>query len=133
MIVLDASVVLKWLLPEKESEKALQYRDAHREGIEHIVVPTLLFYEVANVLRLQTEIHDEALHEIFEIFDQLGITVLHSTFTEFEETIRYARSKNISVYDATYIVLAKRLGCDFVTADTKLVLAADEETVRLLA
>jgi len=37
------------------------------------------------------------------------------------ETIHLSRLYKVSVYDASYVVLAKSLGADFITADEKLV------------
>ncbi len=42
MIVLDTSVVLKWLLPDEESVEAAYFLEQHRAGVEHVVAPSLL-------------------------------------------------------------------------------------------
>lgn len=133
MIVLDASVILKWLLPETESAVALRFRDEHRTGREQIVVPSLLYYEVANVLRYQSELKDQDLMDLFDILDDLGLTMIHLSFLELEDAMLYARQKQISVYDAAYIILARRMGCLFVTADERLARAVHESFVQPLA
>ena len=133
MVVLDASVILKWLLPEPESALALHFRDEHLKGREQIIVPALLHYEVANVLRHQSALTDRELTDLFDIIENLGLTVIHLSFLELEDAMVYARQKNISVYDAAYIVLARRMGCGFVTADEKLIRAVGESFVRPLA
>lgn len=51
MSVLDASVVLKWLVDEADSERALRLREEYSYGKEEIVVPDLVLYEIANSLR----------------------------------------------------------------------------------
>lgn len=54
MIVLDASVVLKWLLDDEAGgARAAGFREAHAAGAETIAVPDPLFYEIANVLTLK--------------------------------------------------------------------------------
>ena len=131
MVVLDASVILKWLLTEEGSDHALLLRDAHVKGEERIVVPSLLFYEVANVLRYN-EFPDEELLYIFEILKDLEFSLIHLSFSEFEEAMLYARSKKISVYDATYVILAKNLACELITADKHLVKAVNESFVKQL-
>jgi len=46
MIVLDASVALKWIFwDEAGGEGARHYRDRHVSGDEVIAVPDLFFYE----------------------------------------------------------------------------------------
>ena len=51
MIVLDASVVLKWIFDDEDGgEQATRLKDAHVAGHEIVAVPDLLFYEIGNVL-----------------------------------------------------------------------------------
>ncbi len=51
MIILDASVVVKWFLEEEYTDKALEIRERLRMGEEKVVVPDLLLYELANALK----------------------------------------------------------------------------------
>jgi predicted nucleic acid-binding protein len=120
MIVLDTSVVLKWLLPEEESAEAEALLARHRHGTEHIIAPTLLHYEVGNALRYKHVVSDADVSHLLRILEEIGLTTLHPSTSEMAETILYAREKDISVYDASYITLARRLGCLCVTADKKL-------------
>lgn len=132
MVILDASVILKWFVTEEGSDTALQFRDRHISGEERIIVPPLLFYEIANVLRYHEQLPDEELLILFEILKDLEISTIYPSFSEFEETMLYARSKKISVYDATYIVLARNIGCELITADQRLVRAVDESFMKSL-
>lgn len=132
MVILDASVILKWFMTEEESEIALGFRDRHAIGEEHVIVPSLLFYEVANVLRYNTSLPDEELINLFEILKDLELSAMNPSLPELEETMLYARQKNISVYDASYVILAKRLGCDLITADKRLADHINEPFVRVL-
>ena len=43
MSILDASVVLKWFIPEKDYEKADLIRSQYLRGMESIIVPDLVF------------------------------------------------------------------------------------------
>ena len=43
-----------------------------------------------------------------------------------------ARAKNLTVYDATYLELAKRTGASLATLDAKLAKAATAEGVQLI-
>ncbi|MBI3273622.1 MAG: type II toxin-antitoxin system VapC family toxin [Candidatus Colwellbacteria bacterium] len=132
MVVLDASVILKWLLPETGSENALRFRDQHISGEERIIVPSLVFYEIANVLRYHTKISDEELVSLFEIFNDLELIAINPAFSDMTDTMLYARHKNVSVYDAVYVVLAKRLDCSLVTADERLARMVNEPFVTIL-
>jgi len=51
MIVLDASVAVKWFSEEEYTEKALELRERIRVGKERVIVPDLLLYELANALK----------------------------------------------------------------------------------
>lgn len=56
MIVADASVILKWILPDEPNrEEALMLRQQHVEGEAPIATPDLLLYEVANVLPMKRD------------------------------------------------------------------------------
>jgi len=50
-MILDASVILKWFIEEKDTDKALKIRDDYVAGKIDIEIPDLLIYELANVLR----------------------------------------------------------------------------------
>ncbi len=43
-IVVDASVVVKWLAVERGFEKALKLRDTHLMGLARLVAPNLILY-----------------------------------------------------------------------------------------
>lgn len=132
MVVLDASVILQWLVVEEGSAKALHFHDAHVAGTEQIIVSFLLLYEIANALRYRKQLPDNEVATLFEILEHLEIPVFQQSFPEIEEAALYARQKNISVYDAVYVVLARRLGCDFITADKRLTISVAEPFVKIL-
>jgi len=50
--VVDASVAVKWLVTEKDTENALKVLDGYLAGRFELLAPTLIYYEVANALRL---------------------------------------------------------------------------------
>jgi len=53
LVVPDASVLLKWVLPEERephTAQAIAIRDAFIAGRIRLLVPALWFYEVGNVL-----------------------------------------------------------------------------------
>lgn len=132
MVVLDASVILKWLVSEEGSEAALRIRDSHVKGEELVIVPSLLFYEVANVLRYNDKLPDKELADLYEILRDLELSSIHPSLPELEEAMLYARVKEISVYDASYVVLAKKLGCNLITADVRLIRVVSEPFVMSL-
>jgi predicted nucleic acid-binding protein len=48
--VLDASVAVKWVLPEPDSAKALSIRDDYRIGTHELIAPDTLPVEVCHAL-----------------------------------------------------------------------------------
>lgn len=68
MSILDASVVLKWFIPEKDYEKADLIRSQYLRGMESIVVPDLILYEISNALRYHPEFTS---HEIKDVIKSL--------------------------------------------------------------
>jgi len=120
MIVLDASVVIKWFQEEPDASRALNFENAHIRGEENIVAPDLLFYEIANVLCYKNAVSTETAESALEVLSRIGIQTFTFLPIELKDVFRFARDYGVSVYDAIYVVLAQKLHCDFVTADKRL-------------
>lgn len=120
MIVLDASVVIKWLQEEADSEKARVFARKHIFGEDVIGVPDLLYYEVANVLRHKSGLSEEGGLAVMDILASMELQVFNCSLVELKQVYSLARKHNITVYDALYVHLAKQLHCLFITADRKL-------------
>jgi len=120
MIVLDSSVALKWIFADEEgAEHAERIRDEHISGKNEIAVPSLFFYEIANVLATKVKLSAEEALEAFELISAFEFNVHELDSTELIETMALAMKHKVSVYDASYHLLASRLGCQFLTADRK--------------
>ncbi len=133
MIILDASVILKMIFEEQDTNLVLQLIENHITGKEKMAAPELLYYELANVLATKTPLSvkssSSALTEIFN----LEIETYTLGVEEFLSSINLSYKYKISVYDASYMILAERLNCNFITADVKLVKKTkDLKFVRLL-
>ena len=121
MSVLDASVVLKWLVDEADSERALRLREEYSYGKEEIVVPDLVLYEIANSLRHHPDFStDEIKTAVGSLFD-MGIEIVAPTYGLLSKAIDIARNDNVTCYDAVYLALAEDIGETFITADEKFV------------
>jgi predicted nucleic acid-binding protein len=121
MIVLDASVVLKWIfVDEDRGERARYYKERHISKEEIIAVPELFFYEVANVLATKTRLLEEDAADAFTLIWNFDLEAFKFGAEEFLSGIALSRQYKISLYDAAYIELAKRLNCNFITADRNL-------------
>ena len=120
MIVLDASVILKWLLPEEGRDIALSFLDKHINDQEQVAIPELLYYEVGNILAVKTELSEEAIIEVMRYLFDLELSAFTLGQQEYLEAMSLSRLYEVSVYDASYVVLARSLGASFITADERL-------------
>ncbi len=122
MIIIDASVVNKIFLPNEEGyETAQEIIKNHIQKSEEILIPDLLFYEVANTLVTKSDIPIKRITESLEQLERLELFVSHPVVEDMIKIAKFASDYHVSVYDASYAVLALEKGCDFYTADSKFV------------
>ena len=118
---LDASVALKWELPEPDSDKANQLRDDFRNRVHDLIAPDTFILEIAHGLtkaERQGRISDA---EKLWLDAMTTCPDLHSFQSLMLRAVQMARLARIGVYDCLYVALAEREGCDLVTADDRLV------------
>lgn len=133
VIVPDASVLLKWVLPaedQPDTGAALLLREAVVSGAITLVVPHLWICEVGNTLaRRFPEQADDLLANLVDF--QLAEARLDSRWRR--QTVDLVRKCGVMFYDAAYYALALvHLGV-FVTADERYVRrAADAGSLALL-
>ena len=120
MIILDASVVVKWFSEEEYTEKALAIRERIRMGEERVIVPDLLLYELANALKYNPSFDaNDVSDALTSIFD-MDLEIVTPIPEIINLAVALAFEYNITVYDAFYIALAKDLELTFITADRRL-------------
>ena len=115
VFVPDASVILKWVLRFKEdsAEKALLLREAFLADKCRLVVPSLWFFEVGNVLGTkEPRLAQALLGALLELSleEQDPDQILDLSF-ELMETLR------VTFYDAAYHATAIRRNGTLITAD----------------
>ncbi len=119
MTVVDASVVLKWLL-EEPSDKSQVILERHLNGSEILVAPELLNYEVGNVLVTKVRLSSQDASDLYGYFLDLNIQTYSLGAEEYRTSLGFANKYRLTVYDASYLVLALALETKLVTADRKL-------------
>ena len=120
MIVLDSSVALKWIFADEVgAAHAVRVRDDHVSGTNEIAVPSLFFYEIADVLATKVKLSPVETLEAFELVSAFEFNVHELDNPAYLDAMTLAMKHKISVYAASYHVLASRLGCRFLTADRK--------------
>src|SRR5436309_659749 len=121
--VLDSSVALKWVLPEVDSDKALRLRDDLRKGDHQLLAPDVFPAELAHALTKagrQKRIDRAKARALWRSI-MLDCPALHSSVPLAERAIDIATQFHIAVYDCLYLSLAEQEGCEWVTADEKIV------------
>ncbi|NOZ76486.1 MAG: type II toxin-antitoxin system VapC family toxin [Euryarchaeota archaeon] len=116
-IVVDASVAVKWFLEEVHSEKAEALLKDYARGLVDLVSPDLMPYEVLNALRYNLDFGKADLEKVASVIE--GYQLLLVPFNA-GTTIDMAYDHGITIYDATYVALAKEMGIEFYTADERL-------------
>jgi predicted nucleic acid-binding protein len=133
MIVIDASVTSKLYLPHEEGyEKVKTIFAQHVANEERIVVPDLLFYEVANTLTTKSNIPLEQTVASLENLYLFKLVIVALSTKEMVATMKFAKNYHVSVYDASYAVLAEEKKCDLITADAKFVKQVNLPYIQLL-
>jgi predicted nucleic acid-binding protein len=117
-VVIDASVAVKWFVPENLSTEARGFLDARFR--RH--VPVLFYTEVGQTVWKKVyqrgEIAVEDGREILRDLLLLNLEV-HATTPLLESAFDIAVALGRTVYDSLYLALATALGCKLVTADQK--------------
>jgi predicted nucleic acid-binding protein len=115
--VVDASVVVKWFLPEPYAEEARRLRSQDLE----CAAPDLLLLEVPNVFWKHTIRGALDLATAQEAVKALGVAPIRLRTAEslFAHAFRLAIETRRSIYDCTYLSLAIQAGCPLVTADRR--------------
>ncbi len=117
-VVLDTSVVVKWLRQEEElADEALAWRARFYEGQLQIAVPSLLAYELANVMTYKADQTSEQVLEALTTLFQMGLHWFPPSPGLIDRAFILARHYRITVYDASFVALAEALGADMITAD----------------
>ena len=116
--VVDASIAVKWVIPEVLSDNA----DRLRAGDDALQAPDLLLVEVANALWKKTtnrEISPAEADRAFDLVSESGID-LRPTTPLLARAIQMARRLSHPVYDCIYLALAEHEHASLITADRRL-------------
>ncbi len=121
-IVVDTSVLIKWIKTRDE-----EFTDEARSLLElieskpcEVFVPTLLLYEVGNILLRKSRLGPDALAAAIDQVWALPFTVVSPGAELLRRTARLGRLLGLTFYDASFLALAEHLDCLIVTADRRL-------------
>ena len=126
-VVVDASVAVKWLVEEENSDKATALTRLWDDEGTQLAAPSLMPFEVANVLHrrvVRGDLAVEVAADLMQDLMSLGVA-LHETPNLHRRALELANQlKQGAVYDAHYLALAESLGCELWTADQRFYRAA---------
>lgn len=126
--VLDASVAACWAFADEQHPAAdLAFAKIRRE---EGVVPSLWWFEIRNILVVnerRKRISEPDSAAFLQALSRMQIRVDRAP--DEAEVLRIARTRHLSVYDASYLELARREGIPLATLDRRLADAAREEMV----
>ncbi len=121
-MVVDASVAVKWVLPEAGSDRAAAIRTAD----DDLIAPSLACAEIGSaiwraVLRGDVSAAEARQNLLVAINHYWRIVPLEELA---ERAIDVAMRLRHPIYDCFYVALAERERCPMITADRRLIAAA---------
>ena len=124
--VVDASVAVKWYLPEPGAGAADRILSEAIDGTRELIAPDLIVAELANALwkkvREEACAEDEA-HEVLELF-LTDLPRLVRSAELAERALALAIQLREPVYDCLYLAAAVEMEASLATADTRLARSA---------
>jgi predicted nucleic acid-binding protein len=117
--VIDASVLIKWFIPEDLTIEARRWRTVAHD----LHAPDFLHVEAANILWKKVQRRDLTpvdARDVLTTIQTLPVT-LHTASGLAASALELACETGRTVYDSLYLALAIALGGRMVTADRRLV------------
>jgi predicted nucleic acid-binding protein len=113
LVVIDASVALKWFIPEPDSDRALLLRASE------LCAPDLLLVEAGNALRKAVRRGLLARSDAEAAFATLHASRIRwfASGDLSPEALKHALDLDHTIYDCIYLALARRLDTVMVTSD----------------
>ncbi len=123
LCVPDASVVAKWFLEEEFSKDARRLRDDYTSDSVELEAPSLLPFEVLNAIRCAGVFSAQELRRVAEALDAFAIPADPLEGPLALATLELASAAGLTVYDSSYVALAREVGGVLYTADRALIAA----------
>ena len=120
--VIDASVLIKFYVPEILSDKAEELLTRVAQGDVTLLAPDLIYPEAGNILWKKQRLNELTRSEVEEIIDVIVLLPLKIEASKLllPLAIDIAIAYRITIYDALYLSLARIYEIKMMTADRKL-------------
>lgn len=131
LLVIDASIALKWVVAEVDSDAATALLENHVGGAVSMAAPEHLLGEVGNGLRKRVVQGNLTPEQATGALDALGDLELgfHGGPERWLRSLRAALEWNVTSYDALYLLLALDLDAELITADQRLIDSAEQHSL----
>ena len=121
VVVVDASMAVKWVLPEEGHAEAMRLLERYRNEDATLIAPHLLLAEAGNTFwklarrGILTEAQaTAAFHHLLE-----NSPILMESSRIASSALQLALAHRQTLYDCLYLALALDQQCDLVTADRR--------------
>ena len=135
MVILDISLIYKWFIDEEPKEITNSSRLLLKnflQGKEKILCPNLILYELGNILAYKNTFNKTDIDNIWQKFSNINLPLISPTQEFMKKCIDFSLQYHVTVYDASYAVLALEKNCILLTADNKLAKKINLPCVKLL-
>ena len=118
---------MKWFNPEESFEEALALRDDHAAHRVILAAPSLLVWEVGNALRYSQELGVSDVRSALRDLVDLQLVLHEPDPGWLEAAVEWAFQRGWTLYDASYVALARHLRAPLYTADEKMLRATTKD------
>lgn len=134
LYVIDAGVVVKWFIPEDDSDIAHELLTRYLQGLDTLIAPDLLVSECSNVFWRRQRQGDITLEEATEsMADLLALNIpLTPASSLVHDALQLAIRHERTVYDSLYLTLSEERNCPVITADERFFNAVGAEFPNLI-
>lgn len=125
-VVFDTSIAIKWFFPERDQDKALDLKNQHLAGKISLCTRDLFLYEMTSSFKnyTQSKIEEKDFFLAVQAIQSLKLQIFPLEYDELPELFAFSKTLAFSIYDCSYLLLAKKLQAPLYTADKKLHLVA---------
>ena len=131
MIVIDTSILVKFILKEEDWNKVADFLKAGTISVDLVIKETVnaIWKRV-----MRKEISLEEAKDMFEAMKEIlnKAVIIENEMDYIDEAFEISIRRNVTVYDSLYIALAKKKKLELLTADEIQAQVASLEEVRAI-
>jgi predicted nucleic acid-binding protein len=122
-VVVDASLATKWVVEESHSVEALSLLSQWSSHGTYVLAPIFLVFEIVNAIYKRVfrgQLTPEEARSALATMLRVNIRLNHNSGLHARALELASQFGRPSAYDAHYLALAEREGCELWTADERL-------------